>query len=200
MFSVDFATEETLPLSLSLAVLGSGPLILDFKRRDSQRLYSYPSEIRTSAEIGKTYHFWMSAYLTYRLSNEMGNSHAAGVATWLSEQGYQAISTTALRTPEIVFDGHPFTAYNNRIRVDLAFAEAGIRFGASKSRAKNAPVPNIIDVDERISALFKAAKPVSHINASVAKKWLEGGAPGLLRYQVEWLKLFSPDAAWNIDY
>src|SRR5690606_21351541 len=107
---------------LSLAVISMGASVLDRMSIENKKMYSLPQEIRTSCLYPKPYHFWMTAYLAYKLNQSGQSVSASAEAAYISDLGYQMLSPTVGRDPSKVFVIEPFHFYNNLIRIDLTFA------------------------------------------------------------------------------
>ena len=61
-------------LFASLALIGSAINYLDLKTMESGHTYSYPTNIINHLSYAKPYHFWMAAFLAYRLNHEFNFS------------------------------------------------------------------------------------------------------------------------------
>jgi hypothetical protein len=66
-----FINQENYPTAIMLQFIFTAISYLDsFKSLNLQTLYSLPQEIKTSCDFGKPYHFWMSAYLSFKLKRK----------------------------------------------------------------------------------------------------------------------------------
>lgn len=103
---------------------------LDTMKMESKRpsLYSMPSETQFYCDRGKTYHFWLTAYLTRKLRMEGFSAEASGAAAFITEMGYQATRGSAF-----TIGGKPFDYNDNSSRMDMTLASAGVKYGRDQA-------------------------------------------------------------------
>jgi hypothetical protein len=183
---------ELKPLAISMSTIGTGMNVLDSHFFTVGKNYSYPPNLNVSFDNGKPYHFWMAAYLSRRLSVEVGNKESASIATYLAQLGYQMKSATFGRDPARAFEIDAFAPANNKIRLDLTYAAAGARFGPlSIDEMTN----KTYDLDMGIKTMLDGSKPLEPISVEDAKKKWEGaGVDGYFR----WKKIFNPDVLLKV--
>jgi hypothetical protein len=179
---------------VAIQVLSTAPQLLDhLKIKQGQKSYSYPSNIVTTCDYSKPYHFWMAAFLTYKVGTELNDSEASLYATWLAHQGYQMLSTTDGRSQIRAFMVDPFGISNNKIRLDLVHASAGAVFGSLSYQNKT---QNIKYIDEAIKIILDQSieVPVIKNESDAYDLWRDyNGVQGFLR----WRKIFAPDSSLN---
>lgn len=103
VFDMIRGPENAIVTKVALTTIAAAAPYLDYLGRARGHIYSFPKNIKTSCDYGKPYHFWMTAFLAYRLTKENGNVPAAAAAAYISQIGYQMKSTTAGRDPDFIF-------------------------------------------------------------------------------------------------
>jgi len=174
---------------VSLALIGSSTPFIDFRSRARGHIYSYPSEIKTTCDHGKPYHFWMSAYLSYRLSRDNGNIRAAAGAAYAAEIGYQMLSNTAGRDTRATFTRQPYSYTNNVMRIDLSFSAAAAWFGARAARRMKSQ----LNVDSGIGLTMRTAFGFTPLDTDSSAKLLNEKIKAATR----WTLLFSPHPSYH---
>lgn len=178
---------------LALQVIASGVNVLDSRTFKSSHPYSYPKTVTTSCDTGKPYHFWMTAYLSRRLTKQSKNPEAGANAAYLANVGYQMKSTTFGRDPRRAFTTPTYSAANNKIRLDLSVASAGAVFGAQSF--KGSDLDKTISVDNGIKAIVEKAEVLPIMNSSdVAELWDGTGFEGFKK----WTRIFAPEAPLDV--
>jgi hypothetical protein len=204
----NYANEKSLHVVIALDIISSAVPFLDqLSIESNQRPYSYPPQIKTTCSYGKPYHFWMAAFLANKLGKQISDGMGAMYATYLAEIGYQMRSVTQGRDPYRVFVVDAFDPYNNKMRVDIAFAAAGAIYGMQTAIGEEI---RSLDIDKALIAEIKHTSTVSALPASEAgklwtgegvsdkgflgkyrQKYWQSGAKGYFR----WKKIIAPDAA-----
>lgn len=144
------------------AIAGMLPM-LDLKSKGNDRLYSYPENTKTECDVGKPYHFWMSAYLTKKLMDEGAEPKDAGAAVFVAQMGYQFMSDKGLRDPSRIYHVPAFEGFNNIMRIDFVQAAAGSRYSVAQQASENIDldlnrgIANIIADSELLAPL-----PIEH--------------------------------------
>lgn len=188
-----FAHPDAIKTLLAMDIMSAATPYLDQLRiENNQRPYSYPPSVDTKCSYGKSYHFWMSAFLTRRLGKELGSPEGAMTATYLAELGYQMLSQTTGRDPSRAFMVDSLDPVNNKMRLDVAFGAAGAVFGRAAAEGSEAPT---LKIDSAIEALVNHAgskEPLSKKDA--AALWEGLGISGYNR----WMSIFNPDVALNL--
>lgn len=149
-------------VALETLMMGAG--ILDSLTAGTGKLYSLPKTVTTVANYGKTYHFWMSAYLT-RMGVLEGHGRGAASAASLSEIGYQMFSETAGREglfKELLAETKP-DVITRKIQIDLAFGLAGAEFGALAG-ANRVTSDTLIDIDYAVKRMVEGGVPQGWTN------------------------------------
>ncbi len=121
---------------LGLSIIAGGLGLLDYRTRDSGHMYSLPRSVTGHAEVGKPYHFWMSAYLARRIATEFHSTRAGASAAFTAAMAYQFISRSEHRSPERALVVASHDGINNIIRMDMVNAAAGARFGSLSAVGK----------------------------------------------------------------
>jgi hypothetical protein len=123
------------PNAFALSALGEMIPFLDSQkmRGEPPAVYSLPAGYSFPCDSGKTYHFWMAAYLARRLGREGYAEGASRAAIYASNVGYQAMGrsagvTSLLKVPSL-------SPTDVGIRIDLNLAAAGARFGSRRPKA-----------------------------------------------------------------
>ncbi|RYZ86314.1 MAG: hypothetical protein EOP06_14710 [Proteobacteria bacterium] len=108
--------------------------------RPNPRLYTLPENTVFPCDSGKTYHFWMSAYLARRRIKEGIAPEDAASAAYASSVGYQ-LMRDVLTDPDKAAGE---VKLNNRFgngdvgtRIDLVLAAGGARFGSNEAQNQN---------------------------------------------------------------
>ncbi len=105
-------------------------------------LYSLPPGTDFSCDIGKSYHFWLSAALTDRLMDLGHSADTARAVVYASEVGYQLGGANSERGNSALAKPR-YGSIENGIRMDLNLAAAGTYFGASVENPPNSlPLKN----------------------------------------------------------
>ncbi|MGZ3775192.1 MAG: hypothetical protein ACXVCY_14975 [Pseudobdellovibrionaceae bacterium] len=147
------------------------------------QIYSLPQGVSFDCDIGKTYHFWMTAYLSHQLTSQGSSADAAASASYIADLGYQ-LRREAFAGKELnVNDMERFGATENGIRMDLVLAASGAKFGVES--AKNQEYS--IDLGEKLRESMKAT-PVETTPMSVL-----GALPGFLGKSANFVDRIQPD-------
>lgn len=154
-------------------------------------LYSFPKEVHTTCNSGKSYHFWYSAYLTRSLIRDHAfDPESAARATFITHKGYQLIKeknyTTSPYTSsklENILNQKPFEPGQQIVRMDIAYAAAGSQFGAAVGSYKK---QISFDIDKTFIQLIK--------NGSATK--VDSGK-NILSHYLKFDQVFAPDSAFK---
>lgn len=172
-------------LAFYMATIAHASDILDLRGFSKNRLWSLPLPHRTHFWTGKSYHFWMSAFLTHHLVKKGFSRKAAARAVWICQLGYQYGSKTVGRDPNKAFLLDSRTSdYHLGIRMDLVMSSAGIYFGKNFSGQTSGDPPEI-DLTAALLALQSAGRdftPGTPPKNGYLKKW-------------QWLQIFSAQTA-----
>lgn len=146
--------------SLGLGFIATAMTLLDQRRlRDKNRFYSYPSNIQTTCDNSKPYHFWMAASLSRNLVTEHGiDPEVAAQATFLAQRGYQmnrdksgdVVSTQGKNA----LSNGLFSPVHQIIRTDFAYGAAGAKFGSESVANQQS---SKISVDGALMSLMEDA-------------------------------------------
>ena len=175
----------------ALTIIAQTIPLLNQLSRDEDRLYAYPPGMKTSCDNGKSYHFWMSAYLARKLTLESGDPKAAAAAVYTAEKGYQFLSRTQDRSPERALIVDTFDPFNNVMRMDLTYAAAGAKFGS----CVKLNCASSINIDEGVKKIVEK----SMATPSVSKKDSEDlfrNHP-LVAFEV-WSIRFAPQSVFDL--
>lgn len=185
-----FLSEKNIQTLAALDVISSAiPYLDELALQNGKNPYSYPPQVKTKCSYGKSYHFWMSAFIARKAAIETGDPKAAKVAAYLSEIGYQMKSGTTGRDPNHAFMIDHLDEDNNKMRIDVAFGSAGAVYGANDYKRKS---DKTLDVDNALKVMIKKSKDKPILDKKEAEeKWSGLGIKGYLR----WKKIIAPDAA-----
>ncbi|MFZ4713454.1 MAG: hypothetical protein ACOYL6_07080 [Bacteriovoracaceae bacterium] len=188
-------TVENARLMMALQTISMGASVLDSISSPLGHLYSLPKQIKTVANYGKTYHFWMSAFLARRMSLKFGSEVAGREASKLVSLAYQMLSTTCGRSDLFsqVMSGKIMTT--NKIRVDLVFAYSGSIYGSMASMGKGKDIE--IDIDQTVKNSITEASPF--------KAWDETKVTSYLKHPLKkyyaflkWYRTVTPDKTYRL--
>ena len=182
-FLAPYYRKDQYYLFLAVEVLSKIPLVIDSFLAKSGKSYSLPYFFTTRCNYGKSYHFWMAAYLARKHRAE--GVRAAADAGYLSDVTYQMVSMTDGRDPVRPFREVWDSSTSNKMRIDLAFAAAGAWFGAAAGTIQKNSIA--IDIDRAIERIHFAAE---HLRPIVLKEGTTLQTDPLLARR--WFKLFSP--------
>lgn len=116
------ADKNTYPVLAALSYLASAASYLDAFRQGN-RYYSLPPTFTATCDLGKPYHFWLSAYLTRSLMRLKFSAAAAVTATHAAGSTYEFASEW--RSPSRVISEPAFSLGNDLIRMNIAANDAG---------------------------------------------------------------------------
>ncbi|HEY8271444.1 MAG TPA: hypothetical protein VIG33_11195, partial [Pseudobdellovibrionaceae bacterium] len=142
------------PNAFLLQIIAEAIPALDSKKAAEHQgqPYSLPSGVSFGCDIGKTYHFWMTAYLSRQLTSQGSSPESAASAAYIANLGYQ-LRREAFAGKELnVKDMEKFGATENGIRMDLVLAASGAKFGAASA---NSQVYSI-DLSQKLRESMKA--------------------------------------------
>ncbi|MES2770039.1 MAG: hypothetical protein V4596_12920 [Bdellovibrionota bacterium] len=183
-------SEEQKPLKWALSAIALALPKLDFISAKSGHPYSMPPNITTTCDIGKPYHFWMTAYLARKLTKEGLSPMGSASAAYLAQKGYEVKSTTTGRDPNRVFTQDSFGDWNNVLRVDTAFSSAAAVFGANHAQGK---IPRM-NIDEGLKKIIMAGSIQPKLSNEEAQKLWNGS--GRSAYD-RWNKIINSDSGFE---
>lgn len=192
IFLRPLANKNNMALLFSIGVIGTGQYVLDSRRSGLGQLYSYPPSVSTDCDFGKSYNFWVSAFIARKVTQKLKNERAATNAVWLLHLGYQMLATTGHRDRFQPYTEDTFSVTNNGIRMDMAAASAGAMYG---SLAANGNKRNL-NIHTALAALMKSAD-LAHSPMSRDAAEAQWTGTGIRGYQ-KFMNLFSPDAALDV--
>ncbi len=170
-----FSSRQTFPTVAALGVIASSVLVFDWMGPEK---FSFPRGVKVNCDSGKSYHFWMAAYLSHRYQSKW--------ASYLSSVAYQMRSKTEFRDPNRSFQIPVNSIANEKIRLDLAYAAAGAEFGNSVSYGSR------FDIDHKLDLLENAAEKIEPIDKNDASDyWAEAPLKAFYR----WNRIFHPERA-----
>jgi hypothetical protein len=174
---------------VALETINMGVGVLDSLSHSTGHLYSLPKGIKTIANYGKPYHFWMSTYLSNQLSARYGPEGERGAAV-LSEFAYQMFYTTGGRQNlfDRILSEDLFSAALNKTRLDLAFGFAGAEYGIQSTAGRTSALT--IDVDAAFPKMMESSsgQPISE----KAVKNRSANAVHTAQFYWKWLNRISP--------
>lgn len=123
------------PNAFSLQTIAEAIPKLDTLKASEQngKIYSLPNGIEFPCDIGKSYHFWMTAFLARKLSKEGSSIESASSSAYIANLGYQMRRELYAGSNLNMDSLERFGATENGIRMDLLLASSGAKFGASSA-------------------------------------------------------------------
>ena len=190
---VSFAsTPELEPLKWAISAMAIAIPKLDLMSTTSGHPYSMPKEITTTCDIGKPYHFWMTAYLSRKLVKEGISPKGAASAAFVAQKAYEVKSTTSGRDPNRVFMTDSYGAWNNVLRIDTAFSSAGAIFGANHARKSSRK----INVDDGLKKIIRSGSFQPKLTESQSKALCNKLSGAAAYYR--WNQIINADAAFDL--
>lgn len=179
-------------IKVGLDTIAKALPFLDMKTRGQGRLYSMPSRVSSTCDNGKSYHFWMSAYLTQRLIEEGIDFESASAAVYTAQRGYQFISTTGSRNPPRALYTPTFDGFNNIMRADLTYSIAGAHYaGMVYGRRPN----EVLNYNEALHTTLRAAADIGDYSVEQAESMYR--ATSLPTTLGIWEQRFSSQAPYD---
>lgn len=187
--------EENSQMKAALTVIATAIPVLDSRSFTSGHPYSMPANVYSICDMGKPYHFWMTAFLARKVAKS-GNIDGAAPAAFVVQKGYEMVARTGKRDPARPFQVDTFDCYNNTIRMDLAYSAAAAHFGVASAQGLEDKVR--FNVDEGVKEIVKAAKVTPKMEPEKANKYWEKYW-GYSAYN-QWHEIFAPNSAYdNMD-
>ena len=188
--------EESVPAKVALTTISTLIPLLDYESPRTGRIYSYPRGIQTTCESGKSYHFWLTAYLARELMKTGSSSTNASAAAFTAQKGYEMLSKTAGRDPHVVFSQAAISPYADTIRMDLAYSTAGAFYGTNPKFYDDHP----ISVDDALRTLVQSARPEHLLDERAAQslvdRTLKGRPIAGTEYLLRWDAELAPNSAY----
>lgn len=181
-------------MTAALYAISMGSLVLDSQSNDNGHMYSFPSQVQNSCDMGKPYHFWMSAYIARKAMKDTGDPVASSAAAFTMQKGYEFLSNTFGRSPAKPFYLEPFDPYINVIRADLAYGGTGAWFGVLSAQGKAADAQ--LSIDDGIRETFLNSKMIARVTKEEAKSNVID--PGPITFY-KWSTLISPNSAYSLN-
>lgn len=135
---MDLKNIDDNPNAFALQIIAESLPKLDTKKSKQHKgaLYSLPNGINFPCDIGKSYHFWMTAYLSRNLVKSGSDAESARSAAYIANLGYQ-MNRQAFAGSELNMEKlERFGATENGIRMDLNLAAAGSLYGSNSAEGK----------------------------------------------------------------
>lgn len=155
-------------------------------------LYTFPPHIKISADVSKSYYFWMASYLSRNLVLEQGLPPQDAVrTTFLALKAYQIRRRELRNTPSslqknAIFTRNAFDPASQIVRLDIAQAAAGAYYGVKTLRANSTTE---IDIDSIMLSLIRASPVLDPLSKNAANELT------LLDAYNTFLRVFVPDVA-----
>ena len=186
-----FGIQQNNPaIANALNLIASAIPYLDSLAKLEHRRYALPRGLQATCDQGKSYHFWMAAFLARELTLRGSSPQGAAAAAYSAEKGYQLFSNTAGRDPAKIFQMNEFYPITNTIRMDLVYAGSGAIFGASDAVARDYRR----DLDEVIRLMFKSAASSPQWDRVTAMKAISEKSPKAYWY---WSRMLTPDTGYR---
>lgn len=138
-------------------IIGRAIPALDFvNSRSGKPLYSFPKGIEAKCNTGKSYHFWLAAYLSRSLIEKQYSPEAAEISAYAGSVGYQIERNKGLATEsnhgKNALRKSTYDPVSQIIRADMAYSRAGAAYGAGVNSKR-------MSVDGNLEELLKQSKP-----------------------------------------
>jgi hypothetical protein len=177
-----------------ISITGIMNSVLDRLTAQKGFLYTYPAEADVTCDYGKTYHFWMAAYLAREGTKQTHDPVGAAAAAFTLNKGYQFLKEGGGRNRSNAFTQNVFSNYNNNMRLDLAQAAAGAWFGATSLNGQGASISQK-EFESGLRANFSGAKETPRV---AEFKFPTAKDPALLiPVYARWRETVNPDAAFK---
>lgn len=177
----DLTTKENLGFSAAFAYFSAVISYLDTLQPEG-RYYSVPPSIIGTCPYGKPYHFWLSAYLTKELQRNKHTKRGSEVAPHIVSELYEFNSITRGRNPTAAFTEPLLSLYNNGVRINLTFNDAGVLYQTLGPGKK-------INLNNAIESFKKHAEALPPMTRTELQALLKDPVK---KYQAQ-RKLFAPD-------
>jgi len=181
----DYSSRKNFQTVAAMGIIASASLYFDSLGTE---LFSFPRGIDVSCDSGKSYHFWMPAYLSRRFGSKW--------AAYLSDVGYQMKSETEFRDPNRAFDESWDSPSNEKIRLDLSYSSAGARYGefvAKESSGEWEDGNFYFDTDLIVALLDASSEKLTPVTkAQAIELWKRDF--GLFGFH-RWNQIFHPEKA-----
>jgi hypothetical protein len=171
-----YASRSNFQTMAALGVIASASLYFDQVTSDER--FSYPASVRVGCDTGKSYHFWMAAYLTQRFGSKW--------AAYLSAVAYQMRSDTEFRKPDRIFREKWNSIASQKIRLDLAYAAAGAEYAEGLRNG----VQRNLDVDQKLNLLENGSEMLKPMDATEVEGYWSRSPFSAFR---RWNRIFHPE-------
>ena len=181
---LEYSSKNDFRTLVALGVISSASLYFDSLNHD---LFSFPRGVKVDCDSGKSYHFWMTAYLARRFGSKW--------AAYLTDVGYQMKSKTEFRNPNRAFTDRWNSVANQKIRLDLAYSAAGAKYGEFERNqffGSNEAESFRFDIDEVTDVLEENSEKLPSISNDQANDLWNNYELGAF---IRWNKIFRPEAA-----
>ncbi|MBK9323734.1 MAG: hypothetical protein IPM97_12465 [Bdellovibrionaceae bacterium] len=172
----DFEILKVALSSISLAIPK-----LDFISTKAGHQYSMPGNISTTCDIGKPYHFLMTAFLARNEVKNGATPKAAAAAAYSTQKAYEMMTSQGgARDPNRVFTSDSFGSWNNMIRIDTGFSSTAAVYGANSAIGKNKD----LNIDTGIRKIVSDGTMLPRMSVAVADGiWKNMPPIGYYRWQ-----------------
>ena len=167
----------------SLAMISASAAYLD-AISTSPSLFSFPPGVKVGCDSGKNYHFWISAFLSREAKQTLAAStNASTSSSFITDIGYQINASGYGRDPAYAYQNLWNAPGNQKIRLDLAYASGGSKFGVLAAGSTTS-----LDLDNMFTTLAKASKKPAPLSADDTNILLSNEAKKFDR----WNDIFAP--------
>jgi hypothetical protein len=183
---------ESAPVVAAMYVIFAHLGMVD-ARRYAQHMtpYSLPTGVQFNCNYGRPYHFWMSAYLAWKLGQDGFDKVSSSLAVHLAGVGYEFSMNAWGKAQYRIYLDEFFNPYNVNVQLNIAQNDAGASFGARLEKGQS-PFFTPLDIDAAISSEFHLARPLQEITPEdFAKAW---GNPDRTQLFTWFWQVISPDA------
>lgn len=192
----------------ALQGIAVGMNVLDQIQQDrGKNMYSLPADVKFDCAYGKPYHFWMAAYLAQKYTKQgtpspslgavaLGATPAekAALSVHLLSLGYNFMSQS--RDPSAAFTEPDLGENNNMIRLSIAFADAGGRYGAYRANGERL---GEMDINAAARQMFKNQVPRAPSELMKKKDFEKEMASSVKQplLFLKWRQFIGADAAYD---
>ena len=176
--------ESYLPQLVSASIVFTAATELDIHyRRNLKRMYSFPKEVASTCDTGKSYHFWMPASIARTVLKRTGKKDVARAVSNIISVGYQMRGNVLSRNADRAFTVAWNEAGNQKIRMDLAYAAIGSMYGSKFNGASG------LNINKALEIILNKSKALPPLTEEQSKnQWTGTGYEGFSR----WEDLFAP--------
>jgi len=186
VFMEGLTNSESYPLFAALYVIFSGVTAFD-----ESQTYSLPPDVQEGCSYGRPYHFWLGAYLAYRLRQEGFSTKSSFRAIHLVGMGYEFAGITWGKDESKIYLGKPLNFYIVATQKGILFNDAGAKFGLDLANQSH----SAIDLPKVLRRMLDESQPMpSHLSQADIKEGLKSTFQ-----KFQWFKrVIAPDVPMKV--